>query len=200
MISESNGSSEAAQVAVECSCAASAYGDWIVFLTPAILVVSVLAAFIGVKWNRKIARIRATLDLIIRTESTRYYQECHKAFKSRRLSGKGFDDLHDLEKAYKKERGQLEQERQNIIDYLNHYEIVVLGFQNGILDKDFYHDWIYYAFARDWDAAANFIQRERWSEKDGEWEYFDELYKNYQEVALEWGATHNLNEEWSPHP
>ena len=192
---------EAAQVAVECTCAASAFGDWTVFLTPTVLFLSVVAAIFGIRWNRRLARMRATLDVIERTESTEFYQSCHKVFRGRRMSGKGFDDLSHPENAPSEGvREKLEDERQKVLDYLNHFEIIALGIKRGILDKVFYHDWMYYVFARDWDAAAKFIQMERWHKKDGEWEYEEEIFENYQGLAIEWGAKENIDKDWMPPP
>ena len=45
-------------------------------------------------------------------------------------------------------------------------------------------------FVRDWNAAAGFVQRERWRrETDGTWVYNEKIYCNYQKMARRWSRT-----------
>ena len=79
-------------------------------------------------------------------------------------------------------------ERQAVLDYLNHYELVAIGILNGILDEEFYRTWMKGPFVRDWNAAATFIQRERWKQADGadDFVYYRRLFENFQQVACAW--------------
>lgn len=77
--------------------------------------------------------------------------------------------------------------RKAVFDYLNHYEMVSIGLRQDILDERIYRAWMEGAFVRDWNAAAEFIQRERWKvDEDGNWSYRDSIYENYQYVACSW--------------
>lgn len=73
----------------------------------------------------------------------------------------------------------------------------------GILDEKFYKEWMFGAFVRDWNAAADFIQRERWrfDNKSKVWLYQSFLMENYQKMATSWSKDAKvLNEKYSEHP
>lgn len=163
-------------------CAASSF-SWVSFLTPAVVVLSVIVAAFGVLSARKSARQRATLDMIEKAESAEHYRSLHKVFLSRRTSG----GLGDLNAPKNDHDGK---ERLQVMDYLNHYELVSIGVLAKILDKDIYREWMLGPFIRDWNAAAGFIQRERWKWDGGKrkWVYYSEIFANYQKVALMWSS------------
>ena len=147
-----------------------------------------ISAFIGanialqnIKSARQIAREKATLDLIEKTESTEFYRENHSVFRDRRLSNTIMRLTDPKSEADRRDRARL-------YDYLNHYELISIGIRKNILDEDFYKNWMRTAFLRDWEAAAEFIQRERWKQKDDteEWEYNAKLFEHYNELAHQW--------------
>jgi hypothetical protein len=55
---------------------------------------------------------------------------------------------------------------------------------------------------RDWNAAADFIQRERWKvDAAGAWHYRDSIYENYGHIARRWSKeTRVLTRETSGPP
>ncbi len=58
-------------------------------------------------------------------------------------------------------------------------------------------------FVRDWNAAADFVQRERWKwdEEKRKWTYRARLFENYQAVARMWSyEAKNINKNSSPPP
>lgn len=162
-------------------CVASSFSWWSL-LTPAVVAISALAAAWGVVQARATARKRATLDLIEKFESTDHYRGLHAIFMYHRRSD-SFERLHNPRE--EKDRT----ERQAVLDYLNHYELVAIGILNGILDEEFYRTWMKGPFVRDWNAAATFIQRERWKQADGadDFVYYRRLFENFQQVACAWG-------------
>lgn len=164
--------------------AVSAPPIWTVFVAPAVVVVatsvSLMAALHGFRVTRSVARMRATLDLIEKAESTDYYRNLTKTF-SRLRRGRGFSHLNDPTEKDREDRLQL-------IAYLNHYEIVAIGIRRGILDDDTYREWISGTLVRDWNAVAAFVQRERWKwDPEAEvWLYADQVYEAFQALATRW--------------
>lgn len=102
-----------------------------------------------------------------------------KAFSEiRRL--RGFADLHDPE-------GENAVQRRTVLDHLNHFEIIAIGIREGILDARIYRAWMEGSFVRDWNAAADWVQRERWKiGPDGKWTYRKSIFENYQWAACRW--------------
>jgi len=161
-------------------CVTSSFSWWHL-LTPVVITFSAIAAWRSISASRETARKRATIDLIEKVESTPHYRELHKVFSYHRRTN-GFDRLHNPTEEKDKD------ERQSILDYLNHYELVSIGIQQDILDADSYKGWMLGPFIRDWNAASSFIQRERWKWDNtaNDWEYHAQLFENYQTVVCEW--------------
>jgi hypothetical protein len=184
---------EAAQAMIVC--VASSF-NWVSLLTPAIILVSVIVAYFGVQTARGSMRQRATLDMIEKVESAPHYRSLHSVFSYHRRQD-SFSRLHDPQEEKDKS------ERQAVLDYLNHYELVSIGIRRKILDSEFYRSWMLSPFVRDWNAAAEFIQRERWKwdEQKSKWYYHHPLYENYQFVAESWSPeVIKLNENTSGPP
>lgn len=99
-------------------------------------------AFLQIRTNRQMTRLRASLDLIERTESQQFYQDMRKGFRA--SHAKKFENL-------------TEDERTCSLYLLNHYEIIAIGCYAEVLDKKFYKLWMRSALARDWRAAESFI-------------------------------------------
>ena len=171
----------------------SNHAHWAAFLSPLVLVCSVFAAIIGIRHGRQTTRMKATLDLIERFESTEHYIQLRTCFSQRRMSD-SFAALN-VPKTDKDKK-----DRQAVLDYLNHYEIVAIGINTGILDKGVYSSWMTGALVRDWNAAADFIQRERrkYHADTQMWSYNAQIYENYQRLVADWapGQTKWLT-EWS---
>ncbi len=126
--------------------------------------------------------------MIEKVELTPHYQALHAAFSYHRRQGT-FDRLHDPQETKDKD------ERQSVLDYLNHYELVSIGIQKKILDAGIYKEWMKGPFVRDWNAASDFIQRERWKEtaaKD-DWYYHKPLYRNFQKIACRFNPEEAIN-------
>ncbi|GAB4572074.1 MAG: hypothetical protein Tsb008_04230 [Rhodothalassiaceae bacterium] len=145
---------------------------------------------------REIARKRATLDMIEKVESTAHYRELISTFSYYRRQ-KSFDKLT----APTEEREK--SDRQKVLDYLNHYELVAIGIKAGSLDRDIYACWMEPVYVRDWNAAADFIQRERWKSVSGpaakgpnirknaagaSFRYHGDIYSEFQDLANYWST------------
>lgn len=151
-----------------------------VYIAPALIAISAVIAFMAMKTTRAVARQRATLDLIEKRESTGHYRKIAGTF-SRIRRAEGFAPLSNPRTEEEKA------DRLGVVDYLNHYELISIGILNNILDERIYRTWMRGPFTRDWNAAADWIQRERWKrQEDGSWTYYDSSFANYQQVALRW--------------
>lgn len=143
------------------------------------IAIAVLAIYFASWTAHRVARIKATIDLIEKRESTIVYRECNAAF-SRLRRGPGFAHLNDPSD---NDQG----DRDHVKDYLNHYELVALGIRKRALDDGFYRGWMGGPFVRDWNAAGDWIQRERWKRSEaGQWEYDQNIFEHFEHIATRW--------------
>lgn len=161
-------------------CTAAPEFQWWTLLTPALVLLSVLIAYFALRNARAIARQKATLDLIEKMETDDHYRQLSDRFSLLRRSG-GFGHLNEPSAGDAKDR-------RAVLDYLNHYEIVAIGIRENILDSRFYRKWMEGTFVRDWNAAAQFVQRERWKHNKQGWTYRASVYEHYQLMACKWSA------------
>lgn len=152
-------------------------------LGPMVLFVSASAALYNIRIARRNFREKETLNLIEKAESHTEYQKIRQTFSRHRVEGTLTalnDPKSDAEKT----------DRQAVLDYLNHYELVALSIRRGVLDSRFYRSWMGGPVVRDWNAAAAFIKRERykWDPVARRWRYYPRTFSN-----LEW-----LVRRWSP--
>lgn len=170
---------EAARIIV---CAASSDLWWI---TPLILAFSATtAAYLSLKSirsNREIALKRATLDLIIRSESTEYYQSLYRAFTDIRKDDAGFSQI------FSPSNPEIVKQRQMVINYLNHYELIAMGIFDGILDESVYKNYLRSTVVRDWFAAEPFVTHIRAPSPDSGAEVSaSAAFSNFERLALKW--------------
>lgn len=157
---------------------------WKTVLGPALVLISVFVAWLGIRNARSVARQKATLDIIEKFESTEHYRSLNEGFSAIRRAD-DFACLHNpCNDADRAARGRVQ-------DYLNHYELVAIGIRNNILDAKIYGEWMGSAVVRDWNAAAAYIQRERWRLNDAkdDFVYRPRLYANYQWLAARFSRT-----------
>lgn len=163
--------------------------------------IALIAAIVGILTSRKIARDKATLDLIEKRESTDHYRRINRTFSELR-KGPGFGHLAgELTPVDAATDAENQSDRQDVIDYLNHYEMVAIGIERRLLDAATYRAWMQSAFVRDWNAAANWVQRERWRLVDGAWKYHPSILAAYQRIACRWSKDAiRLTEDWGEKP
>ncbi|MDF7776653.1 DUF4760 domain-containing protein [Sphingomonas sp. AOB5] len=162
--------------------------DWLIVLlgNPLLipLYVGLMTAYITFMINRaqiRIARRKATFDVIINVEKTASYMLLNRRFSELRRSGGIKHICHP-------DTGTLHEDRTVLIEYLNHYEVVALGIRRKLLDPAVYRKWMGGAFVRDWNAAADFVERERWRlhSNIGRWRYDATTYENFEWLACLW--------------
>ena len=108
-------------------------------------------AYVTIRTNRRIARIKATLDLIEASESREHYLSLFRIYRRFRM-----------EPAFKAtvlnpRTDEDRTARLRCFDFLNHYELVAIGFKEGILDELFYRRWMGYAVLRDYREGRDLI-------------------------------------------
>jgi hypothetical protein len=132
-----------------------------------------------IETNRRIARVKATLDLIETAESSEYYQGLYQSFKRYRTDNE-FKSVVLSPRTAEDTKSRL-----LCWDFLNHYELVAIGIAEGILDENFYKSWMGYAVVRDYKEAAELIEVARKPKKPGD--PGDKVaYVELQRLASKW--------------
>lgn len=132
--------------------------------------------------NRAIARLRATLDTIERTESQEHYKHLTNVFKEFRQSRSLDETINEiLQPRTDKHRSR----RTEILFFLNHYELIAVGFQTGVLDKGFYAEFMRGSLVRDWRAARPLIEKLR-VDNEANNPVPTQIYEHFEELAQEW--------------
>lgn len=132
--------------------------------------------------NRAIARLRATLDTIERTESQEHYKHLTNVFKQFRQSTSVDDAIEEiLQPRVETQR----KKRTEILEFLNHYELIAVGFQTGVLDKGFYAEFMRGAVVRDWRSAKSLIQKLR-IDNEANNPVPRQIYEHFEQLAEEW--------------
>ena len=143
-----------------------------------------IAAIISVKSiqaNKEVARKRATLDLIERSESTEHYQSLYAAFSQVRKDPAGLMQLADITNP------NLLEQRQKVLNYLNHYELIAIGIKMGILDETVYKAFMRSTVVRDWEAAREFVTHIRTpSEDSGSEVSANAAFSAFEALAQKW--------------
>lgn len=162
--------------------------DWLQFgissfVQIAIACVAGWLAYLAYRGHKINTARRATIDLIEKTESSDHYRGLHKTFKKYRTHSE-FHKLHNP-------GHEISEDRQNVLDFMNHYELVAIGIQNKILNEKIYSDWMGSPFVRDWLAIQDFVDRERWKERlsDGSLRYHQPLFEHFNKLACKWDST-----------
>ncbi|WP_298956625.1 DUF4760 domain-containing protein [uncultured Methylobacterium sp.] len=133
---------------------------WSPFVPAVATLVSVIAAGIyatvTIRNNREIARLKATLDLIEKAESSEFYRDLAVAFRNA-LAPDDPAKKTPLDAILKPKNPYEVDQRTKIVFFLNHYELIATGFERGVLDKSFYASFMRGAVVRDWSAAEPFV-------------------------------------------
>src|SRR3954468_2341142 len=132
---------------------------WASLIAPSatLLAGAVAATFaaISIRTTREIARHRATLDYIESYESTDFYQKIRQTYISLRASPAGFESIYNPQAEEDKSN------RQHVISFLNHYEMLSLGIQYGTISEEIYYRHFRAAVVSDWAALEPFIKHRR---------------------------------------
>lgn len=133
-----------------------------------------LIALYSIQQNVRTARVKATLDMIVESESSEYYQHNLSIFQA----------LVDDEKIFHQLAQPLcsDPRRRTLNDFLNHYELIALSIRKQILDEAFYQEWMMHTYVRHFEQAWRYIAERRKSLNN------DEIYAEFETLAKKWGA------------
>lgn len=143
--------------------------------------VAALALLVGWRTAVWVARQRATIDLIEKRESTDFYRANSRRFSELRRAA-GFAHLNDPVTS------DDQAGRRRVVERLNHYELVARGIRPGVLSGGFSKRWMGGPFVRDWNAALDRIEGERWKHdpRTGGHRYDPKTYQHFERVARRW--------------
>lgn len=153
---------------------APSYGPWLTagaILLSAIIGASVALYAIGEQ--RRIARKRATLDMLSRNEWDAAYLESKRKFNELRDSANGLAK-------WTAEEHWGSAELNVIRNSLNDYELVAVGIKEGILDEELYKRWFESSLTKDWKASEAFIRQVRDLEKS------EKFFCEFEWIAKKW--------------
>ena len=174
--------SEATQIYV---CVASSSLWWAMpvvgFLGVCVAATGAFIAWRALLANREMARKRATLDYIERSESTEYYQKRYSAFRDARNASSDLSDLFDPK------NDALKTQRRLVLDFFNHYELIASGIKFGILDEKIYKSYMRSTVVRDWRAGQPLVEHIRTPTPDsGQDVPADLAFSEFQALAEKW--------------
>lgn len=123
--------------------------------------------------NEKIARQRATIDLIMSQRADLSLSESKQAVSQIHNCGGEFVAL-----AATSQEG--EQNRKHLLAILNNYEFIALGIREGALDDSIYKRAVYSQVLRDWKAMQPFILELRRQKS------IPTLFQEFEHLAKKW--------------
>lgn len=181
---------ESVQIGAEQILVCSAPSFW--WVTPCVIVLSALiAGFLSwksIQSTREMATKRATLDFIERSESNAYYQDIYTAFSEVRKDQGGLVQLCSPTNP------ELLRQRQKVINYLNHYELMAMGIREEMLDEDVYKGFMRGTLVRDWAESEQFINHLRAPTADSGSEVStSEAFCEFEELAKKWSPEVQMN-------
>lgn len=123
---------------------------------------------------REIARLRATLDVILKTESDTHFQSIYSTFTSERSRNGGLVALTDAKS------DQEHAAKRKVDDFLNHYELIAISIEKGILDEGFYTSWMKTSFIKHYNQSKEYIAAVRKTNA--------KAYTEFEALALKWDS------------
>jgi len=148
---------------------------------PWAILISGYVALRGIRNSSDVAGKRAALDFIEKSENTEGFREAVTAFRAYVREGR-------LAALHNPTSSDHFVDREKILRFLNHYELVSIAILQSFLDATIYREFMLTNFLVDWNEAADFIQRERWvfNSAENSWDYRYSLYENYEELVRQW--------------
>jgi hypothetical protein len=149
------------------------------------IVGGIIAATVGgviairaINANRAIARLRATLDTIERSESQDHYKKLAIAFRD-------FRRTDSVERVLHPQTDEDRAIRTDVLLFLNHYELIAVGLDSGVLDKAFYAEYMRGTVLRNWKTVKPLIDRMR-AENAIQNPRPTKIYEHFEGLAGEW--------------
>ena len=145
-----------------------------VAITPVILALSAIAAFVTIWRNQVIARKRATIDLVLAQKA----DETLKQNKS--VLSKLYHENKDCLAQYAAGKHKDSDEAKAILGVLNNYEFISSGIHENAFCERTYKRMVYGIVMQDFDALKGFIQEVRRSRKH------NTLFQEFEWLGRKW--------------
>ena len=154
------------------------------FLTLSLALASVLVAFAALQSNKRMARRRATLDMLVNNELDEDYIKRRRIFISIVNSQTPNLDTTLLRLAENQQvdtaTGIPKIEAIRVI--LDVYELISVSIAFETLDHEVYEQWFRGSFVGDWNLVRNFIEQIR-TDYDNR-----KIYRHFEWLAVCWGG------------
>jgi hypothetical protein len=137
-----------------------------------------IIAIRAINANRAVARLRATLDTIERSESQDHYKKLAIAFRE-------FRRTNAVERVLNPQTDDDRALRTDVLMFLNHYELIAVGFRSGVVDKSFYAEYMRGTVLRNWRTVKPLIERMR-AENAVQNPRPAKIYEHFEALAAEW--------------
>lgn len=125
------------------------------------------------------ARTRATVDLILHTQTN----ESHCSRRNKYLALRAGDDGIAALVPHAHKAGKDNESAAIVREILNHYEMVAIGIDTGIIDEPMYMRYYKSTLVKDWEECQTFIQNLRKFEKS------NSFYCEFEKLAKKWIET-----------
>ena len=132
--------------------------------------------------ERKLAAQKATLEFISDFEvHDEEWLEVRKVFVSLR-------QRNELAKVARAQDQQQREKRLQVTTFLNHYELVAVAINHGIIDEDLYAEWCRSTLVGIWRSAQSFIAEFRLARNEERAGSGDNIYTQFQSLAEKWST------------
>jgi hypothetical protein len=138
------------------------------------IVVSAIGVCLSIAWNVRIARRRATLDLLIN-------EQTHETPLSERTEFLKTKSAGDIAKWASPANESLPQ-AVTLRAVLNRYELVAIGISEGTIDRRLYKRWCRSTLVHDWQSVKPFVTQLRTNTRV--WSVFCE----FEALARRWAT------------
>jgi hypothetical protein len=137
--------------------------------------------------NRKSSKEKATIDIIHTTAWDHDFISTRNVFKGLRESNDGLVSC----------AGQKDSENfAHVLKMLNHYELIAVGIDAGILSDKIYGKYYRTRFVCDWFAAKSFIEElRRHSRNNNKTKLGAVIYVEFERLATRWAKKHKIDPE-----
>lgn len=119
------------------------------------LFVSLVAASLIINWNIRIARRRATLDILLNEQTHEGAIKDRTTFEQ--IKEKAAQDKADLSEWASPEKISTK-EVESIRSTLNRYELVAIGIKSSALNENIYKGWCRTTLVEDWISLKSFVE------------------------------------------
>ncbi len=137
-------------------------------------------AFVTLMWNRKTVRDRETIVLLNQTSWDHDYIKVRNLFAKHRDNHNGLTTCcNDTET----------EDYKSIIQFLNYYELIAIGIQNGILSESVYQMFFLTRYVKDWQKSKAFIAQVRINSKN------ELIFIQFEALAKKWEKSHAISSD-----